>query len=227
MFAPRTRDSRSPRSINDDGSLTEASADNIVRNGGSFAVNGSTGGPSTQIGFDASKGVSEELIVSFDEPLTSVSAKISRLFTDEAGSCEQGEWVALRDGVEVASSVFIATRNDTATLDIETDGEPFDQIIFRATEYTGGQNGKTSDSSDYQIDWISFDRMWRTSRITISGDGRGLVGEADAATVVETHRPARSSRPCPLQIPTRATRTRSNLSATRTAGSRSIQTPAW
>ncbi|MFI4892488.1 MAG: cadherin domain-containing protein, partial [Phycisphaerales bacterium JB058] len=174
------------RSINDDGSLTEASAENIVRNGSSFAVNGSTGGPSTQIGFDASKGVSEELIVSFDEPLTSVQAKISRLFTDEAGSCEQGEWVALRDGVEVASSVFIATRNDTATLDIETDGEPFDQIIFRATEYPGGQNGKTSDSSDYQIDWISFDQdVANVTHYDLPVTVEASWGEADAATVVE------------------------------------------
>ena len=174
------------RSINQDGTLSEASADNVIRSGNSFAVNGATGGPSSQIGFDASKGISEELVVAFDQPTTTIQVKVSRLFTDEAGSCEQGEWVAYRDGVEVASSTFIATRNDTVTLDIDADGESFDQVVFRATEYAGGQNGKTHDSSDYLIDWIKLDHdVEVVTHYDLPVTVEAEWGEADSATVVE------------------------------------------
>ena len=131
------------RSIGSDGSLNDASADSISVTSDGFGVSGDASGPSSQLGHNWNTDVSEQMIVSFDEDMTSATVSVDRLYDGEGGSAEVGKWTAYLDGVEVGSDTFtspdgaIAT---TFTIDLEGDAT-FDSIVFEAMHYEGGANG--------------------------------------------------------------------------------------
>ncbi|MTI10965.1 DUF4114 domain-containing protein [Curvivirga aplysinae] len=134
------------------------------RAGKAFAVIGTpSAGVNGQLGYDKENDVSEELSVSFDQDVSSATVGISNLYRNEGNrhegrseAHEQGKWVAMKDGEVVGEGTFTATQGNNQTeLNINIpDG--FDQLVFTATEYSGGQE-TTRDSSDYWITNIDFD----------------------------------------------------------------------
>ena len=141
-----------------DGNLDTASAGNVLSTSNGFGVSGSTGSgaPSQQLGYDAAKEVSERMLLNFDQDVSTVSFTAKALFENEGGG-EQGRWTAYKDGVQVGQGSFMAAVGDsTASVDIDLGGTTFDQVIFDALPYEGGQGGVTNNSTDYFIDDLSY-----------------------------------------------------------------------
>ncbi|MEX0304153.1 MAG: Hint domain-containing protein [Leisingera sp.] len=131
------------------------SAANIDYYDGGFGVAGaisdSDSGVDAQIGYDKASGVSEELVVDFDQATTDASFSFKHLFTDLAG--EEGHWAIYKDGALVAQGDFTedVAGTGTGTVDINGYGE-FDQLVLSANLQTDG-----SDGSDYSVSNITFE----------------------------------------------------------------------
>ena len=150
------------------GALTAASVANVSTNGGGLgatgAVSDSDSGQDSQLAFDKASGISERLIVDFDQDVTSASFSFQSLFTDGFG--EVGHWAIYNDGVLVSEADFTedTVGSGTGTVDLSGFGA-FDQIIFTALLQTDG-----TDGSDYVITDISYTQtLTETSDDTIAG----------------------------------------------------------
>jgi len=137
------------RTINSNGTLSEASADNVSTNGSplGFGVAGHASGDSSELGYSDYHDVSEELIVTFDDDVSSADVSFAWL-----SSSEQASYKLFRDGVEVGSGTVNGVTDgidDPVTL--SADGG-FDQIVFSAP----------SGDNDYLINSISFETQGGT-----------------------------------------------------------------
>ncbi|WP_194435051.1 cadherin-like domain-containing protein [Vibrio fluminensis] len=121
---------------------------------------GIDGGPDNQIQYDRSSGKSENLSIKFDKSATEGRFAITNLFANEGEVSDDGQsnneagiWTAYLNGVVVASGYFEGVPGgEKQFVDIETNGNAFDEIVFSATEYSLGAQGDTSnDSSDYYL----------------------------------------------------------------------------
>ncbi len=155
----------SARTLNADGSLSDASSDNVTSQSGGLGVKGSAsdGEPDAQLGFNPETETSEQLVIDFDHDVTELSFTVSRLFADEgdgqgdAAGDEQGKWQVYDDGELVAEGTFSNESGNEGTFSIDLpDGVSFNQIVFSGTEYSGGDGDQTQDSSDYFVKEIDF-----------------------------------------------------------------------
>ena len=135
------------------GVLTAPSAANVADGGGWFGAGGTVSdtdsGVQQQIAYDLASGISETLIVDFDNPITELSFTTYSLQTASFG--EVGHYDVYNGGVLVGSSDFTdstGTGNDTFTVSGFGD---FDQIVFTALIQTD-----LTDGSDYGISDITF-----------------------------------------------------------------------
>ena len=140
------------RTINSNGTLSEASVDNVSTNGSplGFGVAGNASGASSELGYSDYHDVSEELIVTFDDEVSSADVSFAWL-----SSSEQASYKLFRDGVEVGSGTVNGVTDgidDPVTL--SADGG-FDQIVFSAP----------SGDNDYLINSISFETQGGTPDI--------------------------------------------------------------
>lgn len=134
------------RSINSNGELTEASADNISFHNGypqGFGVSGAASGDSTEIGYDNANGISEQLVVSFDTDVTSADVSFA---WQHAG--EDAVFEFYKDGVKVGEGMIQGGSDgiDPAITLAPENGSAFDQIVFAAP----------GSDDDYLINSISF-----------------------------------------------------------------------
>ncbi len=155
------------RTIQSDGTLSDESVSNVKVTGSGLGVIGSTGAsaPSYQLGYDAGHEVSEEMIVRFDELVDTSTVTVKALWASEGPSSggEVGHWAAYRNGELVAESDFTTNSGSyDAVVTIEAPGG-YDQLVFTASTYGSGQQGVTSNSSDYYIKRIDFDQTERTT----------------------------------------------------------------
>ncbi|MBO6948692.1 MAG: DUF4114 domain-containing protein [Rhodospirillales bacterium] len=134
------------RSINQDGSLSDASSDNISFNGNpvGFGVGGQASGDNSELGFDSQNGVSEQMIVSFDNPASSADVSFAWMHGGEHANYE-----LYLDGVKVGEGMItgITDQIDPPVTFTAEGGSMFDQIVFSAP---GG-------GDDYLINSISFE----------------------------------------------------------------------
>ena len=95
-------------------------------------------------------GTTESITIDLGTVVTSATFAFSRLFVNEggAGNHEQGRWVALLDGVEVASGTFVAPADNSGNDTVAITNRVFNQVRFEATPYSQG-NTTATDSSDY------------------------------------------------------------------------------
>ena len=152
----------------ENGALTAASTANVSTFSGGLgatgAVSDSDSGVNQQLGFDKASGISERLIVDFDNDITAASFSFQSLFTDSFG--EVGHWEIYNDGVLVAEADFTedGVGSGSGTVDIDGFGA-FDQLVFTAKLQTDG-----TDGSDYSVTDISYSTTaLETSDDTISG----------------------------------------------------------
>ncbi|HEB96924.1 MAG TPA: tandem-95 repeat protein, partial [Sedimenticola thiotaurini] len=133
-------------------------------------------------------GSSESLTVDFGHPVQSASFGYNRLFNsgaEQGPKAEQGKWVALLGGVEVASGSFIADAGQIAgTVDIDTGGLAFDAIRFEAMTYADGST-LANDSSDYMVRWVE----------ATGSDSRVTTGENSPLTIAPSVLLANDSDP--------------------------------
>jgi VCBS repeat-containing protein len=102
-------------------------------------------------------GSSESLTVQFDGPVLAATFGYNRLFNQgaqESGdTAEQGQWVAVLNGVDIASGSFVADAGQiSGTATVDTGGRPFDAIRFESLPYADGS--APLDSSDYLVQWV-------------------------------------------------------------------------
>ncbi|MEQ9489367.1 MAG: Ig-like domain-containing protein [Alphaproteobacteria bacterium] len=154
------------RQVDENGNLTGADAGSLMTVAGGIGVAGTPeSGIAHQVGYDPTSGVSEQVVVSFDEPVTSADFSFSNLYANEgdnrgAEGDEQGQWQVYSNGELVAEGLFTSGGSGhTGHVEIDTGGVAFDEIVFLATPYTGGNWDTTTDSSDYYIREINFSRM--------------------------------------------------------------------
>jgi len=134
------------RSIDENGELTEASSDSISTNSNppGFGVSGDASGAGTELGYDGSEGPSEELIVSFDEDVSSVDVSFAWLSPSESAHYE-----FYQDGVKVGEGTIEGGSDGVdAAISLSPDGGvSFDQIVFTAP----------GDGDDFLIHSIDFE----------------------------------------------------------------------
>ncbi|OED48754.1 hypothetical protein AB838_09610 [Rhodobacteraceae bacterium (ex Bugula neritina AB1)] len=130
------------------------SAANIDYYDGAFGVAGAISdtdsGVTAQIGYDKASGVSEELIIEFDQATTDASFTFKHLFTSQ--HAEEGHWAVYNDGVLVAQGDFTEDTAGTGagTVNINGYGD-FDKLVLSANIQTD-----LTDGSDYTVSNITF-----------------------------------------------------------------------
>ena len=150
------------RSINLDGSLTEAHAGNVSTGNGGIGVRGLASGNDYEIGHSLVHDVSEQLVVDFDSAITEASvsfAQASPLLMFFGGGKEQGHYDLYRDGEKVGEGDFASsTLEGDGTFTAATiDESGFDQIVFSAAKgYAGNEAITIGDGSDFIITGIDF-----------------------------------------------------------------------
>jgi hypothetical protein len=119
------------RSVDENGELTEASSDSISTNSNppGFGVSGDASGAGTELGYDGNDGPSEQLIVSFDEDVSSVDVSFAWLSPTESAHYE-----FYQDGVKVGEGTIDGGSDGVdAAISLSPDGGvSFDQIVFSA-----------------------------------------------------------------------------------------------
>ncbi|MBP5859133.1 hypothetical protein KAJ83_19125, partial [Marivibrio halodurans] len=152
------------RVINNDGTLSDATTDNVSvggsNDGTAIGVKGTPeSGVAGQLGYDPTEDTSEQLIVGFDNPVSSATVGVSNLYATEGAGGEQGHWQAYSNGQLVGESDFmIPNGGNIGTISIDLPpGVTFDQLVFTATPYQSGQGGNEGDSSDYWITSIDYE----------------------------------------------------------------------
>ena len=144
----------------------EVSTDGVYVGPEGIGVEGAAAGNvvPNQIGHDPVTGNSEEIIIEFEYNVSELTFEAQRLFLDEgdnrgdAAGHEEGHYTLLRDGEVVGEGDFTAnsgTHTGSYTVEVPDDGT-FDQIIFSANPYTGGDGTQTGDSSDYFVKSIEY-----------------------------------------------------------------------
>ena len=153
------------------GALTAASVANVTTSGGGLAADGAVSdtdsGATNQIAHDLASGLSEELIVTFDNDVDSVDFSFANLYSQNFG--EVGHWAVYNDGVLVSESDFTETTagSGSGTISIDPTGA-FDSVVFTANAQTD-----LSDGSDYVITSLDFTEVPRGDDLTGSTDGGG------------------------------------------------------
>ena len=137
------------RSIDNEGQLTDASADNIAFHNTSpqgFGVGGSASGADSELGYDSDSGISEQLIVSFDSDVSSVDVSFAW-----KNSGEDATFDFYKDGIKVGEGTSIGGSDgiDPAVTLSPDNGSSFDQIVFKAP----------GTGDDYLINSIDFEAV--------------------------------------------------------------------
>ncbi|WP_284204811.1 Ig-like domain-containing protein, partial [Psychromonas marina] len=134
---------------NDGADSVTIETDNVSDNKNALGVNNG------QIDFDSR----DSIDITFNGNVNTATVNIARIYsydTDKNSpgyeSYEQGQWIAYKNGVEVASGIFTTTDNNnkTAIVTIDTGDIVFDSISFEALEQAG-----SNDQSDYFITGIT------------------------------------------------------------------------
>lgn len=163
----------------DDG-LTDFSQGVVSIDPDGVGVEGVVGQPVTkQIAYDVANETSEVLQISFEREVFDVTVTVSHLIGPELGVFEQGQWVALNNGVEVGSGVFSDLSGEPDgefSFDLDVNG-PIDTLLFTATPYVD-DNGvfqfpTDNDSSDYFVRQLQF--SYDDVAYADSGSGADLI----------------------------------------------------
>ncbi|MEC9268491.1 MAG: Ig-like domain-containing protein [Pseudomonadota bacterium] len=142
------------RQINPDGTLTDKSGALVSTNANppGFGVTGPASGADSEIGYSDNHGISEELHIDFDTPITEVTISYSWM-----NSQEDGTYTLYRDGQPVGTATVdgVTDQIDAAFTATADDGGPFDSIVFTAP--SGGGH-------DFLVHSVQFEQ-------TVTGGG--------------------------------------------------------
>ena len=135
------------RAIDENGELTDASADNISVQDSypqGFGVSGEASGADSELGYDSDAGISEQLIVSFDDSVSSADVSFAWKHAGEDAVYELYE-----DGVKVGEGTIVGGSDgiDPAVTLSADNGASFDEIVFTAPGY----------GDDFLINSIDFE----------------------------------------------------------------------
>ncbi|NVK18792.1 MAG: cadherin-like domain-containing protein, partial [Methylocystaceae bacterium] len=130
------------------GQQTEASAENVQIHSGTpegFGVSGNASGSSSEIGHDRASGLSEELVVDFDQDISSVDVSFAWQNSEEEAAFD-----LYKDGVKVGEGSIVGGSDgiDQAVTLTADNGAEFDQIVFSAP---GNDDDFLIHSIDYQV----------------------------------------------------------------------------
>ena len=159
--------------IDVDGNLTDPSSDHLYTGGGKIGVSGHTGAraPDNQLGYDAAEGLSEQLIIDFDNQIVDAEVDVRNLIANEGpyGGDEEGRWQAFLGDTLVDEGSFLTTSGHRLTVSIDPEGDStFDRLILTADTYSAGQGGIVKDASDYYVTEIRYNEA--------PSDGDSLYG---------------------------------------------------
>ncbi len=135
------------RSIDDNGEWNEPTADDISLRSSypqGFGVSGSASGADSELGYDSEHEISEQMIVSFDDEVSSADVAFAWKHGGEDATIE-----FYRDGVKVGETTVVGGSDgiDPAITLQPDDGSAFDQMVFSAP----------GTGDDYLINSISFE----------------------------------------------------------------------
>ena len=154
-----------------EGFSTDGSAARLQTSGDGIGIQGER--IDTQIDYDPATGNSEQLVLTFDNPVTDVGLVTDRQIENEFPGGEQGKWTAYdADGNEIASGSLTpetGTRlsGSSFSYDLETGDVPVAKIVVEATDATGQSSG---DNSEFTVKSVSY-----TEAPDVLSDGAQLV----------------------------------------------------
>ncbi|MDQ7985749.1 cadherin-like domain-containing protein, partial [Pseudomonas sp. G34] len=142
-----------------------------------------------QLEFDPTTGKSESITLNFSGNLNQASFSVSRLVAGEEGG-EVGRWVAMYEGVEVASGTFKLGTGGAGTFSLNTGTQVFDSIRFEALPTVNG----TGDGSDYFLTGFSGSGpasanstyVVNESQTLVIDQGKGLLNNDSDAQANQT-----------------------------------------
>ena len=196
------------------GVLTAASVSNITTTGGGLAADGAVSdtdsGATNQIAYDLASGLSEELIITFDNDIDTADFSFANLFSQNFG--EVGHWAVYNDGALVSESDFteVTAGSGGGTITIDPTGV-FDSIVF-----TGNIQNDLSDGSDFVVTSVDYTEVPTGDTLTGTGGDDIMYGFGGGDTIDGGDRQRcalwrlgrrrsyrRSRRRCPLRRPGR------------------------
>ncbi len=147
----------------------------------------------SQINHDPADGEGEDttqgLVVNLGTAAFAATADVTHLYSNENGSGnnEAGHWYAYdADGNLVGDGNFEGTGSGKVTVDIDTDGQAFQYLVFTAEGYSNGADIE-GDSSDYFVAGITMvvptDSLSETVTYTLT-DGDGDTASANLVLCV-------------------------------------------
>ncbi|WP_321393402.1 tandem-95 repeat protein [Emcibacter sp.] len=140
-----------------EGFATDGSAAVLKTSGDGVGIQGER--IDTQIDYDPATGTSEQLVLTFDNPVTEVGLVTDRQIENEFPGGEQGKWTAYdANGNEVATGSLTpetGTRlsGSSFSYDLETGDVPVAKIVIEATDATGQSSG---DNSEFTVKSVSY-----------------------------------------------------------------------
>ncbi|WP_279615893.1 beta strand repeat-containing protein [Phytopseudomonas flavescens] len=142
-----------------------------------------------QLEYDPTTGKSESITLNFSGNLNQADFRVSRLIANEDGG-EIGRWVALYEGVEVASGTFNLSGGGSGTFSLNTGTQVFDSIRFEALPTANG----TGDGSDYFLTGFSGSGpasansayVVNESQTLVIDQGKGLLNNDSDAQASQT-----------------------------------------
>lgn len=156
------------RNIENDGTLSDATADNISFNTNpqGFGVAGGASGANSELGNNGN--ISEEMIVSFDNDVSSADVSFAWMNPGESATYE-----LYSDGVSVGQGIINGGSDgiDPPVTFTAEGGVAFDQIVFSAPD----------SGDDYLINSISFETTGETTTLEYPLDISSSLVDADGS----------------------------------------------
>ncbi|WP_416638820.1 Calx-beta domain-containing protein [Pseudomonas sp. OHS18] len=142
-----------------------------------------------QLEYDPTTGKTESITLNFSGNLNQADFRVSRLIAAEEGG-EVGRWVAMYEGVEVASGTFKFSGGGSGTFSLDTGTQVFDSIRFEALPTANG----AGDGSDYFLTGFSGSGpasansayVVNESQTLVIDQGKGLLNNDSDAQANQT-----------------------------------------
>nr|WP_312230039.1 Calx-beta domain-containing protein [Pseudomonas sp.] len=142
-----------------------------------------------QLEYDPTTGKTESITLNFSGNLNQADFRVSRLIAAEEGG-EVGRWVAMYEGVEVASGTFKFSGGGSGTFSLDTGTQVFDSIRFEALPTANG----AGDGSDYFLTGFSGSGpasansayVVNESQTLVINQGKGLLNNDSDAQANQT-----------------------------------------
>ncbi len=171
------------RRIEGSGALSSAHVSHITSGSSGLGIAGTTGAsaPAVQLGYDAGRLISEQIVIDFDAAVGMATVDVNALWSNENSTSEVGNYVLFSNGAQVAAGSFASAPGQKGTTFTIDPGVDFDRIVFAASPYAD-QGSITTNSSDYYLASVAFSLANGVLETAAAGSVAAVLTAADPDT---------------------------------------------